>query len=136
MTELTSSEFWCRGVDLWKVIVIVLALGTMPGAASSYVLSKQAKDEASMRDRETRANLLAGCERGNVLRGQVTTNNDAIVALKVSVHAFAIHAAEARRDSGDMDVARQYDQIAAEVDQIQPRAIPPVDCAAAYPEHG
>jgi hypothetical protein len=39
MRDLVTRQFWCQGVPLWRVVLITLCLGTLPGIASSVVLN-------------------------------------------------------------------------------------------------
>lgn len=68
-----------------------------------------------------RAALVAGCERGNDLRAQVTAN---VTVLDEFLQA----AADARRASGDHQVAAGYEELRTRLDPLEP-----VDCATAYP---
>lgn len=90
------------------------------------ILQGQRTDQAvnDLRDLAAaqRTALVAGCERGNDLRAQVTAN--------VSVlDEFLEAAAAARRASGDKQVADGYEQLRTKLAPLDP-----VDCATAYPD--
>jgi hypothetical protein len=63
MRDLVTRQFWCQGVPLWRVVLITLCLGTLPGIASSVVLNHN--QHANDRNLYIRV-----CERNNYIKAE------------------------------------------------------------------
>lgn len=75
----------------------------------------------AQRDRENRDAQVKGCYRGNALRAQVNKN-------VYVVDSFIRLAVQARRGSGDINVAEKYAELLPKLAPLDG-----VDCEAAYP---
>jgi hypothetical protein len=75
-----------------------------------------------------RQNAIKNCDRGNLLRAESNRRIAAHRADRDVLRDFLKSAAVARRQTGDVQVAREYDALRRRLAAVTFRSIPPVDC--------
>lgn len=136
MRDLARRDFWTVRIPLWRVVIIVLVLGTIPGAGSAYVLSNRIEDSSHAADVKAQAQIRSGCERTNALRRLLNTRAAAVRVLQKGVIDFMAQARRARMNpngtSYDPQLADQYERDISKVASVPDQKLPVVDCDRAF----
>lgn len=134
--DLADRDFWKAGVPLWRVVLIVLALGTVPGFGAALILSNRISDQAHDQLVRSQTQIREGCERQNSLRRLLNRRSDALAQLQEGLIDFMAQARRARLDrrgtSYDPRLADQYQRDISKVAEVPNEQLPVIDCAHAY----
>lgn len=126
-----------RPLTLRRALVLVLLLGTLPGAASSYLLSEQADNQARENTVKQRVAIVAGCERSNKIRDAVNEAVDVQATVNDALAEFLSAARKARMMSGtrtDLAAAERYAELATKVAAVDFDHLVNPNCSTAFPE--
>lgn len=136
MRDLVRREFWTAAIPLWRVIIIVVAIGTLPGAGAAWVLSTEIEKTATAQLERSQAQVRAGCERTNHLRGLLNRRSDGLAQLQEGVIDFMRQARTARMDrkgtSYDPKLADLYQRDISKVARVRNEQLPLIDCRKAF----
>lgn len=135
MRDLATKELWCGSIPLWRVILVVLVLGTLPGAGAAWVLSNEIRDQAHRQLLTSQTQLREGCRRSNHFRRLFNQRADAVAQLQEGVISFMVDARDARRGRGpahDPALADRYQRDISKVAAVANEHLPLVNCDKAF----
>lgn len=136
MKDLTSREFWTTRIPLWRVVLIVLVLGTIPGAGSAVVLTQSIDAASQKADVVAQRQIREGCERTNRLRRLLNKRSAATEQLQAGLIDFMRQARRARMDPDrttyDPKLADQYQRDISKVAEADAQELSVVDCDRAF----
>lgn len=136
MRDLLTRSFWRQAIPLWRVIVIVLVLGTLPGAGAAYVLTLRIQEANESAIKVAQTQVRNGCARTNALRRLLNRRADAVQELQLGLIDFMQGAYLARRDpkspTHDDRLADRYQRDISRVARVENKQLPIIDCAQAF----
>lgn len=136
MKDLARREFWIVKIPLWRVVLIVVLLGTLPGAGSAYVLTQRIEDNSRDADVKAEQQLREGCARTNALRRLLNRRAGAVRQLQDGLIDFMVQARRARLNrrgtSFDPQLADRYQRDISKVATVPRQRLRVIDCRRAF----